>query len=85
MRMLIVLISVVNLTQRRILTASIFANGVLAPNNKAENKAAMMEPFEPVTGESCFGSDNPHHAGESRLGPHDQPSFLEGRRHPSRR
>jgi hypothetical protein len=30
-------------------TLRIFAKGVLAPNNNAENKAAAMEVLEPVT------------------------------------
>ena len=51
-------------------TLRIFANGVLAPNNKAENKAATMEALEVVMTRSCLDCDNPDHAGESRLGPH---------------
>ncbi len=51
-------------------TLRIFANGVLAPNNKAENKAATMAAPELVTTGSSLDRDNPDHAGESRLGPH---------------
>jgi hypothetical protein len=52
-------------------TLRIFANGVLAPNNKAENKAATMEARGLVTMVgSCFDRDNPDHAGKPRLGPH---------------
>jgi len=51
-------------------TLRIFANGVLAPNNKAENRAAAMQAFELVTTGSCLDRDNSDHAGETRLGPH---------------
>jgi hypothetical protein len=51
-------------------TLRIFANGVLAPNNKAENKAATMEARELVTTVgSCLDRDYSDHAGKARLGP----------------
>jgi len=51
-------------------TLRIFAKGVLAPNNNAENKAATMEVLELVTTVgSSFGRDDSNHAGKPRSGP----------------